>query len=84
MIGLDYLAEIADGNAFGCHAIEYCGGGHLWTDQTTRWYRDGRKIRRICRTCDAARIKLKHKPVQCLSISPSIAPGIAQAGATEQ
>lgn len=90
MTDLDHLEDIAEANAFGFHGIgisplhnaahrhvtEACGGGHLWTDETTRWYKDkdrGR-MRRICRICDKERMrKHKHKPKLCSSSATSIA-----------
>jgi hypothetical protein len=92
MTDLDHLEEIVESTAFGFHGptpthlsrqkhpTEYCGGGHLWTDATTRYYRYRGRRRRLCRLCDKER---RHKPMQCSSISPSIAPGIAQAGAEQ-
>lgn len=83
MSDIDHLEDIADANAFGYQGHrrqpnDHCGGGHLWTEQTTRKYRYRGRMRRVCRICDAAR---RRKPMQCTSIAPSIAPGIAQAGA---
>jgi hypothetical protein len=85
MTDIDHLEEIAETTAFGYQGVsplrnaahrhpgEYCGGGHFRTEETTRWYRDRGRMRRLCRICDKER---KLKPKQC----PSIAPGIAQAG----
>lgn len=88
MSELDDLEEIADATAFGPrnvtrlrsvshrHFAETCGGGHPWTEETTRWYHQGGRPRRICRICDKER---KRKLMQC----SSIAPGIARAGAEQ-
>lgn len=92
MSDIDHLEEIAEASAFGSHGIsprhnvshrhptEHCGGGHLWTEETIRWYRDRGRRRRLCRICDKER-RLNRKLMQCSGIAPSIAPGMLQAGA---
>ena len=45
--------------ARGRHPAEFCGGGHRWTPETTRWYVVHGRRRRLCRICDNERRKPK-------------------------
>lgn len=73
MSDLDELEAIHEQNAFGFHGgrgkglahrhfASHCAQGHEYTEANTRWYKDGNRMRRLCRTCDKARSKGIYKP----------------------
>ncbi len=63
----DALEEIAEQTAFGNGGLnshgarghrprnEFCGAGHAMTIENTRTYKQGNRIRRVCRACDNLR-----------------------------
>lgn len=73
MSDLEDLADIADASAFGAWSIrgnphrpgmrptEHCAGGHLWTEESTRWFRCRGRLSRACRRCEEAK-KTGKKP----------------------
>ena len=75
MTELEDLEEIAEAHVFGYGGVngrgvphprhrfasEACGAGHPWTEQSTRRYRVGKRIRRVCRICDKLRATERRK-----------------------
>lgn len=72
MTDLEDLEEIAEASAFGFHGLvqpgaprygrtpsEKCGAGHPWTVESTRFYKDRGRTRRLCRICDKLRARLR-------------------------
>lgn len=74
MSDLDELEEIAEQTAFGTGGqtsqgarghrsgrprAETCGAGHERTPENTRTYRQGKRIRSVCRVCDRERAAAK-------------------------
>lgn len=80
MSDLSELDDIAEGACFGFQGLyakpprahrafsEYCGGGHLWTEETTRYFKDRGRIRRVCRLCDKARKAKKRGEPKCSEV----------------
>lgn len=76
MSDLDVLEEIAEQTAFGTGGQntngarghrsgrprrEFCGAGHPQNEENTRLYKQGKRIRSVCRICDASRATKKRR-----------------------
>jgi hypothetical protein len=82
---IEDLELIAEASAFGFAGVqarhprlgrhpasETCGGGHPWTEASTRLYKYRGRWRRICRLCDKARLAQRRAlRIRCASESES-------------